>query len=264
MRLFFLDLGQTLFSPILICETLKYMNVKAETPLALKKPYLVYVLAICFMLAPFGNLIIALYSSGIPQWYSPVIWWKLFVSQSVADMIILSSILLAGCALTIQKKSSWFIAVAVLLIVTINNLFFMETAPDQALSPWYVPLILNTPILVVLFFFRYPYLDKRDHILSGTHNRFIVEFPVLFPEWKLEGKMESLSKSGCFVVSDTDLTEKAEAGDVIDMTWESLPVKATVVYAKQKGLGLRFQKPSGDFKAKIREVIKSADKEPDE
>ena len=101
------------------------MSVKPEETLALKKPYLVYILAICFMLAPFGNLVIALYSSGIPKWYSPYIWWRLFTSQSAADIIILSSIFVAGVALTIQKKTSWFFAVIVLVVGTLNNLFFM-------------------------------------------------------------------------------------------------------------------------------------------
>ncbi len=52
--------------------------MEKTTHVELKKPIGVIVLAILFILAPLGNIVISFIGSGLQNWYEPIIFFSLF------------------------------------------------------------------------------------------------------------------------------------------------------------------------------------------
>lgn len=164
----------------------------------LKKPIIVWFLGFCFLLAPLGNMLFSLYSLGYDDWYGPQRWAWLLSSVGLQDLVFFFLILLAGVALFFQTKTSWFVAVIVLLIVAATGfLDSIKSAPGNKMEAW--TLLSNLAILIVLFYFRYPYLDKRDHVFEGIRGRFPVEIPVQIEGAPVEAAIDNISAVGCHI-----------------------------------------------------------------
>jgi hypothetical protein len=91
---------------------------------SLKKPFVVWGAAIAFLLAPIGNTMFSLYQTGHETWYSPASWIWLLQNIPIVELILLLLIFVAGLALFFQSRTSWTIAVLVVLIVSSKNIFF--------------------------------------------------------------------------------------------------------------------------------------------
>ena len=224
----------------------------------LKKPTIVRMLALCFLLAPAFNMANALFAAGLATWYSPKSWISLFLHLPVTEQGLHGLVIIAGILLLKQRKSSWTVAVMILFGVSIFNIVstILQGEKLQILSG--ANMLINMGALVVCYFFRYPYLDQRDHILSGMAQRFTIDAPVMLNQ-KIEGRVKNISTTGCFI-SVANYIEFQVNDEVQIVILNSKDVlQARVVFIKD-GLGLQFMNLSlsqKDYLNKFIDSIKS-------
>lgn len=216
----------------------------------LKKSLLIQTLAVAFILAPLGNLAGELFMSQSEGWFNPANWARLFASLSWLDKLLLLAISGSGFALLIQKKASWFLAVVVLVWISVHNILFFLNHEGPIWSIRLVPALFNLPVLVILYHFRFPYLDKRDHIIGGFQPRTNVNEAV-----KISGNamnLSSLSENGCFVSGDL----KAEEGEIHELELSvDLKVSIQLLYKFKNGWGAKFNDLTRDQKKLVKKFL---------
>lgn len=148
-----------------------------NTPEAsLKKPLGVYAMAILFILAPLGNILISFLGSGLVNWYEPPIFIALLKTISVFDWIWLGLLILTGVLLFIQHKLSWTVAIMTLVVVLGINAFRLFQADPNSIEPHFLKIfsilavVTTLGVLVIAFYFKFPYIDRRTKWTSTEHN----------------------------------------------------------------------------------------------
>ncbi|MCM2352217.1 MAG: hypothetical protein NDI63_01280 [Pseudobdellovibrio sp.] len=148
-----------------------------NTPEAsLKKPLGVYAMAILFILAPLGNILISFLGSGLANWYEPPIFMALLKTISVFDWIWLGLLILTGVLLFIQHKLSWTMAIMSLVVVLGINAFRLFQADPNSIEPNFLKIfsilavVTTLGVLVIAFYFKFPYIDRRTKWTSTEHN----------------------------------------------------------------------------------------------
>lgn len=148
-----------------------------NTPEAsLKKPLGVYAMAILFILAPLGNILISFLGSGLANWYEPPIFMALLKTISVFDWIWLGLLILTGVLLFVQHKLSWTMAILSLVVVLGINAFRLFQADPNSIEPHFLKIfsilavVTTLGVLVIAFYFKFPYIDRRTKWTSTEHN----------------------------------------------------------------------------------------------
>lgn len=148
-----------------------------NTPEAsLKKPLGVYAMAILFILAPLGNILISFLGSGLANWYEPPIFMALLKTISVFDWFWLGLLILTGVLLFIQHKLSWTMAIMSLVVVLGINAFRLFQADPNSIEPHFLKIfsilavVTTLGVLVIAFYFKFPYIDRRTKWTSTDHN----------------------------------------------------------------------------------------------
>ncbi|WP_409477201.1 hypothetical protein [Pseudobdellovibrio sp. HCB154] len=148
-----------------------------NTPEAsLKKPLGVYAMAILFILAPLGNILISFLGSGLANWYEPPIFMALLKTISIFDWIWLGLLILTGVLLFIQHKLSWTVAIMSLVVVLGINAFRLFQADPNSIEPNFLKIfsilavVTTLGVLVIAFYFKFPYIDRRTKWTSTEHN----------------------------------------------------------------------------------------------
>ncbi len=147
-------------------------NSSPEQSPQLKKPIAIYFLAILFLLAPLGNILISFAGSGVSNWYDPSVFIPFAQTIPLLDWAWLGLLFITGLLLFKAHKLSWTIAIiSLLLILAINTyrIFFVDTnsIDPQFLKIFSVIAVLCTlGVLVIAFYFRFPYLDRRTEWTS--------------------------------------------------------------------------------------------------
>lgn len=152
------------------------MNNTPEASSSLKKPLGVYAMAIMFILAPLGNIIISFLGSGLTNWYEPPIFLALLQTVSAFDWIWLGLLFLTGVLLFIQHKLSWTVAILTLVVVLAINAIRVFQADPNSIEPHFLKIfsilavVTTLGVLVIAFYFRFPYIDRRMKWTSTDHN----------------------------------------------------------------------------------------------
>ncbi len=169
----------------------------------LKQPIGIYILALLFMLAPLGNIIISFAGSGVANWYHPKEFIELVKTIPVVDWLWLTGIFIAGVSLLKVHKSAWLIAVIVLLVVLAVNTYRVFSIDETILNPEFVrvqiliSILVTFSVLIIAFYARYPYLDRRQQWVFPTAHRYDVRSPVIVHTGgDLAGLTESISTAG--------------------------------------------------------------------
>ena len=149
----------------------------------LKKPFGVYALALLFILAPLGNILISFAGSGVENWYSPSIFFVFLESIPLADWAWLILTFVTGCLLFVQHKTAWSLAVLSLLVVLGINAYRAFNPGDVAsveFLKWQIviSMLVTLAVLVLAFYFRFPYLDRRAQWFFPTAHRWDLRTPV--------------------------------------------------------------------------------------
>jgi hypothetical protein len=204
-------------------------------------------------LAPFGNIILTLFQAGVSTWYLPTQWIKVLSNLKTFDLLMLGSVFAAGVALFIQKKTSWFIAIAVLVLTMIHN-SVTQAPPNASFVNTKLGLLLtNAVVLVIVYFFRYPYLDQRDHLFEGIRKRFNVH--VLADYDGQQVAINNLSRNGCFVVKGVGQHFPDAGQDVQLKLRGGVTFSGVVRHKTDKGVGVSFHELTKKQKDKIKELF---------
>lgn len=145
----------------------------SETIQQLKKPVGIYVLAVLFLLAPIGNILISFAGSGVANWYDPSVFVPFMQTIPKLDWAWLGLLFLTGLLLFKAHKLSWSIAIASLLIVLAVNTYRISFVDTNSIDPNFLKIfsviaVLSTiGVLVIAFYFRFPYLDRRTEWTSN-------------------------------------------------------------------------------------------------
>lgn len=223
-----------------------------------KRPLPLLLVAIGFLLSPFINLSSALMVGGHPRWFHPLVWFDLFFKLRFSEKSLMLSGIIVALLIFLQRKRSWFFAVLLLVLITYYNLFLAKASQIegfQILSAFNI--IVTLSMLIILYYFRYPYLDQRDSILGGMARRVLVKVPA-----EIEGLGEctlvNLSKTGCLVASIENSNNVNVGSRIFLLFKDGIKVECQVMHMKN-GLGLKFENPSKMARQQINKWISEAE-----
>jgi hypothetical protein len=217
----------------------------------LKQPIGIYVLALLFMLSPLGNILFSFAGSGIANWYHPAEFVELIKTIPMMDWFWLMGIFFSGLALLIKHKSAWMVAVFALLVVLAMNTYRAFTIDETVLNPEFVrvqiliSILVTFSVLIIAFYARYPYLDRRQQWVFPTANRYDVKSPVIVHTGgDLAGVTESISTAG-IRIRLANKTESLNGKTHVEFTFSELPdlkvIKAEVIEFNGDNLRLKYK-----------------------
>ncbi|MFZ3229268.1 MAG: PilZ domain-containing protein [Pseudobdellovibrio sp.] len=255
------------------------------TATTLKKPTGVYILAVLFLFAPLGNIIISFIGSGLSNWYQPSVFISLLQSIPTLDWLWLSLLFLTGLLLFRPHKLSWSLAIVTLTIVLAMNALRLYTVDPNSIDPLFLKIfsvlaiLCTLSVLVIAFYFRFPYLDRRStwvstqpsadrrnslrfteidrrDTLSVDAKFFNIRTPVTCSGAK--AMTESLSETGARISLDQSCQFKKN--DIIQLRFSEVSeydVKATVIEQMEFGARVEFVNASKQFKHDLSHWLKS-------
>lgn len=141
----------------------------------LKKPVGVFALGILFILAPIGNIFISFLGSGLQNWFEPPIFMALLKTVTAFDWLWLGLLVLTGILLLRPHKLSWTVAICTLLLVLGINAYRLFFADANSIEPHFLKVfsvmavVTTLGVLVIAFYFRFPYIDRRMKWTSTDH-----------------------------------------------------------------------------------------------
>lgn len=151
-------------------------TISQSTTDKLKKPIGVYAMAIMFILAPLGNILISFMGSGLQNWFEPHIFLALLKTVSAFDWLWLGLLAFTGVLLFKQHKLSWTVAIVTLVLVLAINAIRLFQADPNSIEPHFLKIfsilavVTTLGVLVIAFYFRFPYIDRRMKWTSSEHN----------------------------------------------------------------------------------------------
>jgi hypothetical protein len=217
----------------------------------LRSPVGIYILAVLFLLAPLGNIFFSFAGSGVENWYYPATFVSLLKTIPVVDWLWLIGIFVAGIALLLRHKLAWMFAVAALFVVLIMNTYRAFTLDESLMSTDFVrmqilvSILVTFSVLIIAFYARYPYLDRRQQWLHQTAHRFDTETSVMvhFSGHTLKGKTDSVSTAGARILFDRHSDALSEENDV-DVTFteiENLKIHTEIIEYSGNTLRVKFK-----------------------
>lgn len=151
---------------------------------------------------------IGLYAVAFAIMLMPVLIFGLTYIFSFGDPIVLSSLdwvwsiacVISGGLLLVRLKIAWILSIIQIVLVAVINLCQFFMAINQEISLQYsfeflFSLVTLSGILLIAYYYRYPYLDRRDTIFYGIADRYQVNFDTIVND-QLRGKTLSASISG--------------------------------------------------------------------
>lgn len=232
-----------------------------STATALKKPIGVYILALLFIFAPIGNILISFAGSGVQNWYEPSVINAFLQSIPLWDWLWLSLLVLAGILLFRPHKLSWSFAIFTLILVLAINAFRLYSTDNNSIDPNYlrvfsiVALLCTLGVLTIAFYFRFPYLDRRADWVKNIE-RYDAVTDILIDG--SHGQTESISVTGCRLRLDqpVKLNKGTHVTALIpDVSKEAIACQ--VVESDGHILRLEFTKMSSDFNECLKGWLKS-------
>lgn len=213
----------------------------------MKKPYLVYALAVCFILAPIGNILLSLSVSGVGDWMQPDRFSYYMSLIPASDWFWFGLVFLSGFALFRPHKLTWSFAMLTLLIVLMIHVYkavYVRHATSIYQDVHFYSALLSTLAVAALgYHFRFPYLDRRSNWWTDVQ-RFEASLPVSFTfATKIQGTMRDISATGAFVeMASIDLKQfnsalrcRMKVEEPLNLT---LDVQVTQV--RPNGVGVRI------------------------
>ncbi len=228
---------------------------------ALKKPTGVYLLALLFLLAPLGNIIISFAGSGVSNWYEPSQFFPLLQSIPLIEWLWLGLLFITGLLLFRPHKLSWSLAIFTLILVLIINAYRIYSADANSIDPVFLKvfslfaIICTLAVLLIAFYFRFPYLDRRANWLTNT-KRFDIRTPALCSGVK--AFTESLSDTGCRVSFDQPSEFKVEQKiKLLFPEISTLEATALVIEKLEFGVRAEFIQLDPQFKQDLSRWLKT-------
>lgn len=208
-----------------------------ETIFMMRQSRVFTFIALCFMIAPVVDLSWSLSGHSLTE-------------VLLIDWVWLGLLFFSGVLLLIRHKTAWFVALmSLLVVIAVNVSLLLEKPSTTSLTPSdeiqvLFSLFLSCCVLILLYYARHPYVDRRQGWFRAAAPRFEIRSPVKviaeksYPAWT-----ESLSASGCRVHLRQDWLP-VDRARFVDVTFDSLPgirIKAQVVQVEGSRLRLKFR-----------------------
>lgn len=231
------------------------------TTTALKRPIGVYVLALLFLLAPAGNIFISFAGSGLQNWYNPSVLAAFLQTIPALDWVWLGLLFITGILLFRPHKLSWSVAIFTLLLILFINAYRLYQVDMNSIDPVFLKvfsllaIICTLSVLVIAFYFRFPYLDRRANWLSNLQ-RVDIKTAVL-----CAGKAavtESISSSGCLIVFEN--SNPLKKNDKVNLKFaeiSNVEIQGLVVESLDREARFEFHDLNAGFKQDLNKWLKS-------
>ena len=144
-----------------------------NTSSQLKTPIGIYLLAILFLLAPLGNILISFAGSGVSNWYDPSVFFPFLQTIPALDWVWLVLLFMTGLLLFKAHKLSWSVAIGTLILILAINIYRIWFIDTNSIDPYFlkifsvIAVLCTVGVLVIAFYFRFPYLDRRTEWTSN-------------------------------------------------------------------------------------------------
>lgn len=231
------------------------------TTTALKKPIGVYFLALLFLLAPAGNIFISFAGSGLENWYNPSVLAAFLQSIPLVDWIWLGLLFITGVLLFRPHKLSWSVAIFTLLLILFINAYRLYQVDMNSIDPVFLKvfsllaIICTLSVLVIAFYFRFPYLDRRANWLSNLQ-RVDIKTSVLCAGTK--AMTESISSTGCLIAfKSSNQFKKNEKVNLKFAEISDIEIQGVVVESMDLVARFEFQDLNAGFKQDLNKWLKS-------
>jgi hypothetical protein len=233
----------------LLSEGKNHNTIHGMNKTPLKKPVIVYIIALAFIVSPFVNFWLSTRNLKLPESVSTL---DLIRNMKATDAALNILIFLAGALLLKTHKLTWAFAVLCLALVTIFNVNFLINSGGVTNGAFagqiWMSLAATLAGWVILFYARFPYLDRRD-TWTGTATRFIVKIPVEI-DGHGEHMISNVSSTGARVDLKSPLS--LEKSSIISLKFKEAgtqPLKGRVVdYDGNLTLRVEFERVSRDYK----------------
>ena len=230
------------------------------TTTALKKPIGVYVLAFLFLLAPAGNIFISFAGSGLDNWYNPMVLMAFLQTIPALEWIWLGLLFITGILLFRPHKLSWSVAIFTLLLILFINAYRLYQVDTNSIDPIFLKvfsllaIICTLSVLVIAFYFRFPYLDRRASWLSNMQ-RVDIRTSVLCAGFV--AITESLSSTGCLIAFEAE--SQFKKNDKVNLKFpeiSNLEIQGIVVENLDRAARFEFQDLNAQFKQDLSKWLK--------
>ncbi|WP_295899879.1 PilZ domain-containing protein [uncultured Bdellovibrio sp.] len=169
----------------------------------------------------------------------------------------------AGVSLLVRHKSSWVLGIILCSVFVISTgvslVREMDTVDPIVSSAKLLDCLLVIFIVgTVSYFFRYPYLDRRQNWFAPTGDRFAIVSSVVLGG--AETQTIDLSYTGARITIPGSATFKS--GDVVALQLteiNDISCKARVVDVKEDHIRVHFEGTSASEKDLIRQWLNSQD-----
>ena len=183
----------------------------------LKKPIILQILSILFILAPLGNIVISFYGVGSTEWTNPAVFFNWLSTVDSLDWFWLILTFSTGVLLFIQHKTAWLVAIINLILILSVNMYRWATTGeliDVEFSYFHnqiaFSLLVTLAALGILFYARYPYLDRRTRWIGTVAPRMDIKTVVtVVAEDVYNGMATNISVTGIVVELTKALNSKA-------------------------------------------------------
>jgi hypothetical protein len=225
------------------------------------------VLSVLFILAPIGNILISFYGVGDKEWTSPSVFLSWLATIEPLDWFWLGLTFVTGILLFIQHKTAWLIAIInLVLILTVNVYRWVTTGEliDVEYSYFQTQILLSIIAtwltLGVIFYARYPYLDRRSKWIGSVAPRLAIVTPVTVVAQDVYfGASTNFSTSGVMVDLNSPLGSPIgmKFVDLIFPELQNLKIKAQIIHQGERRLRLRFRDLRGADKKNLKKWIET-------
>lgn len=209
-------------------------------------PWPIYALAACFILAPLGNTVISMINAGVADWYLPSSILQWFRQMPWVVYIWISLSIAAGIGLLIPRRLTW--ALSIVAIVFSIGMSIYTRAHNHS-HFFGLTSVSNLGILVVIYYFRFPYLDRREW-WWGISPRYRCELAVRVGDFA--ARVSNISRSGALIEPAPPGAAPGQELEIALADVGSFP--AIVARLAQTGIGVRFRPDLGQAKA-IRQLV---------
>lgn len=213
----------------------------------IQKAVLVRWMAFGFMAVPLVNLLVLSFVAppeGIP------LDRTLIGPLRLTDILEQLLIFIAGVCLLQQHKARWLAAIILIFSTVGLNIWTVLDAGEHefmrstAQVRLYFSAFLSFCVVLILYYARYPYLDRRQGWAGPVAKRYDVSIPTLvFADREWVGTTESISTSGCRIRLNQDWGPKDRVRfvDVQFPSFSAGQIKAQVVGSHGTTLRLKFR-----------------------
>lgn len=227
----------------------------------LKRPTGVYFIAVLFLLAPIGNILISFAGSGVQNWYDVGVLMPFLNTIPAWDWLWLGLLFVTGLLLFFPHKLSWSLAIFTLFLVLGVNAYRLYSVDTNSIDPSFLKvfsvlaIVCTLSVLTIALYFRFPYLDRRANWFLNEE-RYSVRTDVIAND--IKGTTESISYTGCRLNNTPDLD--FPIGAQVKMKFVEISkteVEATVVNKTGAVLRLQFDDVGNDFRQDLGRWLKS-------